>query len=175
MIAIEEHYLDPEVDAALGGQGGGDPRVRDRLFDLGEGRLREMDAAGIDVQVLSHCPPGAQAFDAESGAELARGVNDRLQGVVQARPERFAAFATLPTRDPQGSADELARCVEELGFRGAMAHGLTDGHSSTSASSGRSLNGRRPWTCQSTSTPVGRTRPWWMRITPTTRRSTQAS
>ena len=127
VIAIEEHYLDPVVDEALGGQGGGAPGLRPQLFDLGEGRLRDMDAAGIDVQVLSHCPPGAQVFDAESGAELARGVNDRLHGVVQAQPDRFAAFATLPTRDPQGSATELARCVEDLGFRGAMVHGLTDG------------------------------------------------
>lgn len=126
VIAIEEHYLDPEVDAALGGQGGGDPRVREQLFDLGELRLRDMDAAGIDVQVLSHCPPGAQVFPAETGAEMARGVNDRLHDVVRAEPNRFAAFATLPTRNPQASADELARCVEDLGFRGAMVHGLTD-------------------------------------------------
>jgi len=127
VIAIEEHYLDAELDEALGGGIGGEGVTRDRLLDLGAGRLQEMDAAGVDVQVLSHCPPGAQAFDPESAAELARGVNDRLNDVVQASPNRFAAFATMPTRDPKGAADELERCVDELGFKGAMVHGLTEG------------------------------------------------
>ncbi len=127
VIAIEEHYLDAALDEALGGGIGGEGVTRDRLLDLGAGRLQEMDAAGVDVQVLSHCPPGAQAFDPESAAELARGVNDRLNDVVQASPDRFAAFATMPTRDPKGAADELERCVDELGFKGAMVHGLTEG------------------------------------------------
>jgi predicted TIM-barrel fold metal-dependent hydrolase len=127
VIAIEEHYLDPEVDAKVGGKAGGGAPVRERLFDLGELRLKEMDEAGIDIQVLSHCPPGAQAFDGQTAAEQARGVNDRLNEVVKAKPDRFAGFATLPLRDPAGSAAELDRCVQELGFKGAMVHGLTDG------------------------------------------------
>ncbi len=127
VIAIEEHYMDPEVDAYLDGGIGGGAKTRDRLADLGDGRIKEMDAAGIDIQVLSHCPPGAQAFDPESAAAQARGVNDRLHDVVQGRPDRFGAFASLPTRDPAAAADELERCVDKLGFRGAMVHGLTDG------------------------------------------------
>ena len=127
VIAIEEHYLDPEVDEKTGNRAGGGPEVRKRLADLGELRLKEMDEAGIDIQVLSHCPPGAQAFDAETAAAQAKSVNDRLHEVVQAKPDRFAAFASLPTRDPAGAADELERCVDKLGFKGAMVHGLTDG------------------------------------------------
>lgn len=127
VIAIEEHYLDAEVDAKLGGRVGGGPETRKRLADLGELRLKEMDAAGIDIQVLSHCPPGAQAFDAETAVSQAQGVNDRLVEVVRSKPDRFAAFASLPTRDPKGAADELERCVDKLGFKGAMVHGLTDG------------------------------------------------
>lgn len=130
VIAIEEHYLDRGLDEALGGKVGADPSgatlTRDRLLDLGEGRVAEMDAAGVDIQVLSHCPPGAQAFDPESAAELAAGVNDRLHAVVEGNPSRFAAFATMPTRDPMGAADELERCVDKLGFKGAMLHGLTE-------------------------------------------------
>ena len=127
IIAIEEHYLDPEIDAKVGGRAGGNAETRERLSDLGALRLREMDEAGIDIQVLSHCPPGAQAFDPETAASQARSVNDRLLDVVQTRPERFAAFATLPLRDPAASADELERCVDKNGFKGAMVHGLTDG------------------------------------------------
>lgn len=127
VIAIEEHYLDPEVDAKLGGKAGGGPDVRKRLADTGDLRLKEMDEAGIDIQVLSHCPPGAQAFDPETAGPLARSVNDRLLDVVQTKPDRFAAFATLPTPDPKAAADELERCVGKLGFKGAMVHGLTNG------------------------------------------------
>ena len=127
VIAIEEHYLDAEVDAKLEGRVGGGAETRKRLADLGELRLKEMDAAGIDIQVLSHCPPGAQAFDAETAVSQAQGVNDRLVEVVRSKPDRFAAFASLPTRDPKGAADELERCVDKLGFKGAMVHGLTDG------------------------------------------------
>lgn len=126
VIAIEEHYLDAEVEARLGLWSNAGA-TRDRLADLGELRIGQMDAAGIDVQVMSHCPPGAQAFEAAEAATLAREVNDRLYDTVKSRPDRFAAFATLPTPDPGAAADELERCVKELGFKGAMIHGLTNG------------------------------------------------
>src|SRR5947209_3586839 len=85
-----------------------------------------MDAAGIDVQVLSHTAPSLQKLS--SGAvELARRVNDRLAKIVATQPKRYAAFAVLPTANPAAAADELARCVEKLGFKGAMIHGLAHG------------------------------------------------
>jgi predicted TIM-barrel fold metal-dependent hydrolase len=126
VIAIEEHYLDADVDAKINKRAAGGEETRRRLIDLGALRLGEMDEAGIDMQVLSHCPPGAQAFDAEE-SDRARGVNDRLAQTCAANPDRFKAFATLPLRNPQAAADELARCVEELGFKGCIVHGLTDG------------------------------------------------
>ena len=85
-----------------------------------------MDEAGIDIQVLSHTAPSLQKVS--SGAvELARRVNDRLAAIVATQPTRYAAFAALPTADPAAAADELARCVETLGFKGAMIHGLAHG------------------------------------------------
>lgn len=127
IIAIEEHYLDEDVDEKVNRRAGGAEDTRSRLKDLGALRLKEMDEAGIDVQVLSHCPPGAQAFDPDEAAERAKGVNDRLHAVCQANPDRFQAFASLPLRNPAVAADELQRSVEELGFKGCMVHGLTDG------------------------------------------------
>jgi 2,3-dihydroxybenzoate decarboxylase len=125
VIAIEEHYWDRELSERYGAADGG--ALRERLEDLGELRLKDMDAAGIDIQVLSHAPPAAQRFDAETAVALATRANDRLADTVATQPGRFAAFATLPTPDPKASADELERTVSQFGFKGAMIHGLTDG------------------------------------------------
>ena len=128
IIALEEHYYDPEVKQhARGLDAVAVPAIVQRLDDVGELRLKEMDEAGIDMQVLSHSMPGLQRLDAETAVPLARRANDRLNEVVRAHPDRFAAFAALPTADPKGAADELERTVTKLGFKGAMVNGLTNG------------------------------------------------
>lgn len=128
VIAIEEHYYDAEVashftgvDAKLG------DRIKDRLEDVDQLRIKEMDEAGIDIQVLSHGAPSTQRMDAETAVTVAKGANDRLYETVQAHPDRFAGFAALPTPDPKAAADELERAVTKLNFKGAMVHGLTNG------------------------------------------------
>jgi len=128
VIAIEEHYYDPEVTKALGGNRQPPPIV-ERLNDMTSTsiRLKEMDEGGIDVQVLSHAPPAVQTLPADVAVKLASGVNDRLAQTVKANPKRFGAFAALPTQDAKVAADELERCVTKLGFKGAMVHGLTNG------------------------------------------------
>jgi predicted TIM-barrel fold metal-dependent hydrolase len=104
--------------------------VRARLSDVGAERIRLMDAAGIDVQVLSHVGPGIQVL-ADEQAELAvavcREVNDWLAEAVAAYPARFVGFAMLPTQSPADAADELERAVRDLGFRGALINGHTNG------------------------------------------------
>ena len=127
VIALEEHYYDPELAATFDGPEGRAPETRRRLDDLGELRLKEMDEAGIDVQVISHGAPSTQRLDAEAAVRLARNANDRLSAAIAAHPDRFAAFAALPTPDPKAAADELERTVTQLGFKGAMVHGLTNG------------------------------------------------
>jgi len=121
VIALEEHYQDAELKQHTGGH------IIERLEDLGALRLKEMDEAGIDLQVLSHSNPGLQGVDAATGVPLARRINDRLHQAVQRHPTRFAAFAALPTADPKAAADELERTVTKLGFKGAMINGLTAG------------------------------------------------
>jgi len=125
VIAIEEHYYDEDmikhftgVDARTGGL------VMDKLLEVGEERLKDMDACGIDVALLSHGAPSTQRMDAETAIPVAKAANDHLAEIVKAHPDRYAGFANLPTMDPQASADELKRCVEELGFKGTMIHGL---------------------------------------------------
>ena len=97
------------------------------LLDLGETRLAAMDAAGIDLQVLSHNQPGCQALEAGAAIAMARGVNDILFETVRAHPDRFAALAALPTADPAAAAKELDRAIGRLGFKGAMINGHTRG------------------------------------------------
>jgi 2,3-dihydroxybenzoate decarboxylase len=58
---------------------------------------------------------------------MAKDANDLAHEAVKAHPDRFAAFAALPTADPGAAAEELERCVTRLGFKGAMIHGHTQG------------------------------------------------
>jgi predicted TIM-barrel fold metal-dependent hydrolase len=127
VIALEEHYYDHELAATFDGPEGRAPETRRRLDDLGDLRLKEMDEAGIDVQVISHGAPSTQRLGPETAVRLARDANDRLSVAIAAHPDRFAAFAALPTPDPKAAADELERTVTQLGFKGAMVHGLTNG------------------------------------------------
>ena len=129
IIALEEHYHDPEIVAAMGGnmEGRRNDALRARLDDLGALRLKEMDEAGIDFQVLSHGAPSTQRVTGDNAIGLARQLNDKLHRAVQANPTRFAAFGALPTAEPKAAADELERCVTKPGFVGAMVHGLCNG------------------------------------------------
>ena len=128
VIALEEHYWDRELAAQLqGAEGTRSADMLQRLYDLGELRLREMDEAGIDIQVLSHGAPSAQKLDPSIAVDLTRRVNDRLAEAVARHPTRFAGFAALPTAHPEAAARELERCVKDLGFVGAMICGLTNG------------------------------------------------
>jgi len=124
IITLEEHFTSPKLKALRGEK---DTPVQRKLDDLGELRIREMDEAGIDLQVISENNPATQSLDAETAVALARASNELLHEAVRAHPTRFAAFATLPTPDPKAAADELERCVTRFGFKGAMIMGLTHG------------------------------------------------
>jgi predicted TIM-barrel fold metal-dependent hydrolase len=128
VIAMEEHYWDAELASHYAGvESSRDPEISKRLHDLGALRIKEMDEAGIDIQVLSHGAPSAQKLPADIAVDLTRRVNDRLAEAVRAHPTRFAAFAALPTAVPEAAADELERTVREHGFKGAMLHGTANG------------------------------------------------
>jgi predicted TIM-barrel fold metal-dependent hydrolase len=137
-IAIEEHFTTPMYRQHVAAnefrnfylssrseQLGHD--IVKELADLERSRLASMDAAGIDVQVLSFGSPGPQAFAKDVAIPMARDANDRLSETVEAHPDRFAGFAALPTADPAAAAEELERCVRKLGFKGAMIHGHQQG------------------------------------------------
>ncbi|ARP90772.1 amidohydrolase [Bordetella genomosp. 9] len=132
-IAFEEHYtavgfkdytksfsqhIDPAVFADLAA----------RLQDFDEVRLREMDEAGIDYVILSQTGPGVQAEpDAAVAVRRARENNDFLAQQIARHPDRYGGFAVLPMHDPQTAAAELERCVGQLGFKGSLVNGHTNG------------------------------------------------
>ena len=126
VIALEEHYWDEELSGHFIGAEGKSPHIA-LLKDVGEIRLRAMDEAGIDMQVLSHGAPAAQKLSADICVDVTRRTNERLAEVCARHPTRFAGFATLPTPQPEQAALELERCVKDYGFKGAMIHGLTNG------------------------------------------------
>lgn len=137
LITLEEHYRSPGVDAAIGESGdyfrslnsaGGEIAKRlENLPEIGERRIADMDKAGISLQVLSHTVPSPELLPADRAVPLARQVNNEMADAVRRYPTRFAAFATLPIADPIAAATELERTVTQLGFKGAMINGVTQG------------------------------------------------
>src|SRR5829696_4662486 len=140
-IALEEHYA---TQAFLEGPGrelraqaeaahdhpkvaAGYAKLVEGLCDLGGGRVAAMDAAGVDVQVLSLTSPGVEQLDAGEAVALARETNDGLTEAVRRHPGRFAGFAALPTAAPEAVADELERAVRVHGFVGALINGHARG------------------------------------------------
>jgi len=95
-------------------------KLDDKLLDLGEGRLKAMDDAGIDMQVISLTNPSIQLFEASEGTAWARRVNDELSTVVKKYPERFIGLASVAPQSPDEAADEIERAVTELGLKGVI-------------------------------------------------------
>jgi predicted TIM-barrel fold metal-dependent hydrolase len=107
VIALEEHYLDPELathftglDAVPPHGAAHLPKVPERLYDLGELRLKEMDEAGVDFRCCRMPRPGAEGRRRDR-----RQAGEKRQRPAAsdgaAHPDRFAAFAALPTADPE--------------------------------------------------------------------------
>jgi 2,3-dihydroxybenzoate decarboxylase len=101
--------------------------VARRLTDLGPARIADMDATGIDMQILSLTSPGVQIFDAEQAVALARAANDELAAAVAAQPTRYAGLAAIAPQNPAAAAEELERAVGRLALKGAIVNSHTRG------------------------------------------------
>ncbi len=143
IIMVEEHFLNTEITEAtrveiekiapghskafIADFGSRTTMKPEQLFDIGEGRIADMDANGIDVQILSYNSPATELLPSPQAIELARKANDQLAAAIAKYPTRFMGFATLPMSNPKAAAEELKRCVRELGFKGAMINGTAHG------------------------------------------------
>ncbi|KAF6784281.1 2-amino-3-carboxymuconate-6-semialdehyde decarboxylase [Colletotrichum musicola] len=125
-ISLEEHFIPPEIFDELSDLYGEQlkhvPDVADRLKDVGQLRLTNMDQNNVAMQIVSHAP--GLAARAPRLSSLA---NDELARAVRDRPDRFAGFAVLPMAEPEAAAEELRRCVREHGFVGALVDSHADG------------------------------------------------
>lgn len=101
--------------------------VSERLQDIGERRLADMDSAGIDMQILSLTSPGVQVFKPDVAVAMARLTNDQAAEAVRRHPTRFAALAAVAPQNPAEAAKELERAVTKLGMKGAIINSHTLG------------------------------------------------
>lgn len=123
-IALEEHFSMPETIGESYAALREDWRLK--ILDMGDGRIAEMDRGGVEICILSLTTPGIQGIPNVSQAvDLSRRANDYLAAHMSKFPKRLKGFAALPMQDPQAAAQELTRCVKELGFCGALVNGFS--------------------------------------------------
>jgi uncharacterized protein len=130
LIAIEEHWIAPELTSALNAMPRRDESLafnemgdhRQRLEDLGEGRIAAMDAQGIDISILALTPPGTHPLPPEEALRLSRAANDTAIAAVDKNPTRLRTLSTLPMSAPEHVADELVRAAGQ-GHVGTMVYG----------------------------------------------------
>jgi len=143
-IAVEEGFNFPEIMSEavkvaaqqpplikalnpFGGSGGLWDVLGAKLGDLGEGRIRQMDADGIDMQLLLLSSPGVQTLQENLAIELAAMSNDRLAAATRKYPDRLAGLAAIAPQNPDKAAQELQRAVRTLGLKGAVINSHTNG------------------------------------------------
>ena len=102
--------------------------IRDRLQDLGEQRLADMDATGIDHAVLALTSPGTQVLEPDAAREIATLSNDILADACRRHPSRFSGLAAVGFEDAPAAVKELDRAVNDLGLKGVICNSHIRGH-----------------------------------------------
>lgn len=115
LITLEEHYLSSQARSTVDGDDFKDfPKsILDKLENLDDERIKDMDAGGVYLQIISHAP-------LDTTPNACRHANDELAAACKKSSSRLGAFALLPMGEPNAAADELKRCVKEKGFVGAL-------------------------------------------------------
>ena len=98
--------------------GAGPPPQSDSPPDIEE-RLKLMDEAGVQMQVLSN-PAGPYLPGAAEAVEGAHILNDAYATLVRQYPDRFAAYGVLPLPHVHESVHEIGRCLDDLGMVGIV-------------------------------------------------------
>jgi 5-carboxyvanillate decarboxylase len=99
--------------------------IIERIQDLGERRIADMDATGISKQVLALTAPGVQVFDAPTATALAISSNDQLAEAIRKYPTRYVGMAAIAPQDPAAAAKEMERAVKKLGLNAVVINSHT--------------------------------------------------
>jgi predicted TIM-barrel fold metal-dependent hydrolase len=137
-VDVHTHTFVPEVAALVAGTslekpadggarqlGGGGTTSPDGI-PVGPGRLKKMDADGIDVQVLS-INPFWYSTDRDMAGRLIDLQNQKLAAMCAAYPDRLVAFATVALQFPDLAAQQLEDGMKHFGLRGAAIGGNVEG------------------------------------------------
>jgi len=134
IITLEEHVTFPELTSQIPkdlmakhsfNRSTMMEKIAPKLADISGERLRSMDDNGISMQILSVAGPGADLLNPKEGPIFAKQYNDAIAERISNHPDRFTAFAHLPTSAPEAAADELERTIKTYQFKGALINGLT--------------------------------------------------
>ncbi len=118
-MKLVERIYDAKTNDAMAGLLG-------RLIDLEGERMRDMDANGVDVHLLSLTAPGVQMFDADTATELATMANDRLAEVIKRHPTRFAGIGSFAPQSPKRAVKEMERAIKTLKLNGFVVNSHTN-------------------------------------------------
>lgn len=133
-IAVEEHFMldgdfDPVKFAKMSGLEIEFVKIMmQRMSEMRQKRIEEMDASGIDISILSLAAAGIEGIgNRDQAVAMATKVNDFLAEQVAQSNGRFRGFASVPLQDPKIAAKELERAAHDLGFKGVMVNGYVQG------------------------------------------------
>jgi 5-carboxyvanillate decarboxylase len=101
--------------------------IIERLQWLDERRIADMDATGIDMQILALTSPGAHVFDVATGTAVARASNDELAAAIGKFPDRLAGMVAIAPQDPAAAAREIERGIRTLGLNAVILNSHVHG------------------------------------------------
>jgi hypothetical protein len=120
-IDVHSHFLPPDYLAALSEAGIRDVDGYPLPEWSVEAALEAMDRNGVRSSILPISSPGLSFVAGDTARELARSTNENPRALIEARRDRFGAFALLPLPDVDASLREISYALDTLGLDGVAS------------------------------------------------------